>query len=71
MERKERNLTLEINCPICGKHHSVKVNEEDYIYYIQSNALTQHVFYYLTATEREKIISGMCVDCQKDFFRER
>ena len=60
-------INLEITCPFCGASHSVSVNYEDYIAYSEG-ALAQNAFPYLSATEREQIISGICPDCQKSVF---
>jgi len=64
-----RNLELTIVCPFCGKLFSVAVREEDYTRY-QNGALVQNAFPYLTATEREALVSGMCPDCQGVYFGE-
>lgn len=54
-------------CPFCGEVHVVEVREADYCKY-RNGELVQKAFPYLTATEREQIISGMCPECQKDIF---
>lgn len=64
-----RNLELTIVCPFCGNFFSVAVREEDYIRY-QEGALVQNAFPYLTATEREALVSGMCPACQNTYFGE-
>jgi hypothetical protein len=54
-------------CPFCGKFQDVEVRTVDYCKY-RNGEPVQKAFPYLTATEREQIISGMCPDCQKDIF---
>lgn len=65
-----RNLELTIVCPFCGKMHSVLVREVDYNRLITGEYLVQDVFPYLTATEREALITGMCPACQSSIFGE-
>ena len=60
-------VKLIMDCCFCGKKHSVRVNETDYLKY-EGGALVQNAFPYLTATEREQIVSGMCPTCQKNIF---
>ena len=62
-------LEVEIVCPFCGAIHSVLVNEDDFACF-QNGLLAQDAFPYLTATEREELISGMCPDCQHEVFGE-
>lgn len=54
-------------CPICGKTHSVELDIVDFFDWI-GGTLTQVAFSYLSATEREQLISGICPDCQDDIF---
>ena len=61
------NLTVEISCPICGSLHWVDVNEADYVAW-QNGELAQNAFPYLSATEREQLISHLCPFCQEDIF---
>lgn len=60
-------ITIEIVCPFCGTHHTVEVNEVDFQSW-QSGVLAQVAFPYLSATEREQLISRICPTCQKDIF---
>lgn len=62
-------VELTITCPFCGKVHSVSVNVADYIRWT-NRELVQNAFPYLSATEREQIISGICPTCQRDIFGE-
>ena len=60
-------INLEMVCPFCGQVHSVDVFETSYVMYM-AGELAQNAFPYLSATEREQIISHMCPDCQKDIW---
>jgi hypothetical protein len=45
-------------CRVTGKYYEVFVNKEDYIAW-QGGQCAQHAFPYLTASDREFIITGM------------
>ena len=62
-------IILTAICPFCGNHTNVKVFEEDYVRW-QEGGLVQDCFPYLSATEREVLISFICPTCQKDIFKE-
>ena len=62
-----RDLEIGFECPFCGKYHSVTVSSESWNAY-GNGALAQDAFPYLTATEREQIISHLCPECQDDIF---
>ena len=57
------------NCPFCGEYHEVLVSEADYAEW-QGGELAQNAFPYLTADEREILISGICPDCWGKVFGE-
>jgi hypothetical protein len=54
-------------CPFCGKAHEVLVNEEDYLDW-EDGELAQNAFPYLSADEREMLISGICPSCWRGMF---
>ena len=60
-------ISLEMVCPFCGQVHSVKVLEASYVMYT-TGELAQNAFPYLSATQREQIISHICPDCQASIF---
>ena len=64
-----RDIRLEITCPFCGKSHFVEIAGSDYNAW-QNGALAQNAFPYLSATEREQLISHICPQCQADIFGE-
>ena len=55
-------ITLIGTCPICGKDWEVEVKSSDYMRYM-SGAYVQDAFPYLSANERELLISGICGEC--------
>jgi hypothetical protein len=54
-------------CPFCGHAHEVEVNEMDYWDW-QDGELAQNAFPYLSADEREMLISGICPTCWDEMF---
>lgn len=62
-------MTVKIICPFCGNEHFVAVGEEDFFAW-QNGKLAQDAFPYLTATEREQLISKLCPACQTLIFGE-
>lgn len=64
-----RDLTIEIVCPFCGETHYIVVAESDFDSW-QNGELVQRAFPYLTATEREQLISQLCPNCQAEIFGE-
>jgi hypothetical protein len=54
-------------CPFCGHAHEVEVNEVDYWDW-QDGELAQNAFPYLSADEREMLISGICPTCWDKMF---
>lgn len=49
-------------CPLCGRGNEVEVNEEDYWDWEDGEKVTV-AFPYLSANEREMLISGICPKC--------
>lgn len=63
------DITILFTYPICGHEHELTVNFEQYLEY-QSGELVQDAFPYMSPTDRERFISGLCPDCQKEVFKE-
>ena len=61
------NAVVTTVCPFCGKAHDVLVNEIDYLDW-QDGKLAQDAFPYLSADEREMLISGICPNCWNSMF---
>lgn len=55
-------ITLEKTCLFCNQTHRITVNTKDYKAW-KEGALIQDVFHYLTANDREILISGICGTC--------
>lgn len=54
-------------CPICGQENEVLVRECDF-YAWKNGKCAQDCFGYLSASDRELLISGLCYDCQVSIF---
>lgn len=54
-------------CPFCGRANEVEVNEMDYLDW-QDGTFVQDAFPYLSANEREMLISGICPACWASTF---
>lgn len=67
MKINYKEVSIVTRCPFCGKTHEVEVNEMDYLDW-QDGALIQDVMPYLSAQEREHLISGICSTCWGKMF---
>ena len=63
-------VTIKTMCPFCGKVQEVLVYDDDYFNWWSRGLSVQEAFPYLTAAERELLISGICEDCWEDLFGE-
>ena len=62
-----KELSIVTSCPFCGHANFVEVNEDDYFEWY-NGALAQNAFPYLSADEREMLISGICPTCWEKTF---
>lgn len=62
-------ITLVAICPFCGTETSIDVFADDYERWIVG-ALVQDAFPYLSADDRESLISGICPTCWEQMFAE-
>ena len=53
---------IETRCPFCGHVHEVTVDAIDYLAW-ETGTPAQYAFPYLSADEREMLISGICPEC--------
>ena len=60
-------IDVEIICPLCGANHAVEVNLAQFKAW-QNGKPIQNAMPYLTFTEREQLISGLCPNCQAKIF---
>lgn len=64
----EDMITIKTTCPFCGKENAVVVKSVDYIKWASFAAQAQDAFPYLSANERESIMTGICSNCWDDLF---
>ena len=69
MKINNKEVTILTVCPFCGHANEVAVNEADYWDW-QDGELVQNAFPYLSADEREMLISGICPTCWEKTFGE-
>ena len=62
-----RDYSLYAHCRICGENKELKVNQVDYASW-QSGTLIQRAFPYLSADDRELLISQTCGSCWDKMF---
>lgn len=62
-----KEVIVVTQCPFCGRANEVAVNEEDYWAW-DDGELAQIAFPYLSANEREALISGICPTCWDKMF---
>ena len=64
-----KEVTIVTVCPICNRTNEITVKEADFILW-SAGTLVQDAFPYLSADEREMLISGICPDCWENLFSE-
>ena len=60
-------ITIETVCPFCGHQNTIMVYADDYERW-QAGDLAQDCFPYLSAEDREMLISGICPKCWDSMF---
>ena len=61
---------LNIRCASCGRVYTLMINPEDMLLWQAGEGYIQDIFSYLSAAERELIISQTCDDCWKSMYGE-
>lgn len=71
--RKRKTIMEKISifttCPQCGCDNKVRVFKDDLVKW-ENGALAQDAFPYLSADEREMLISGICPKCWAEMFSD-
>jgi len=65
---KMRDYNLDLICNNCGHLFIINVNKEDFNKYMRHEEYIQDALPYLTAGERELILSKTCDDCYNKMF---
>lgn len=63
-------FVINTTCPFCGKTTPVQIRRVADYHAWQNGELAQNAFPYLSADEREMLISGICPTCWENMFRE-
>lgn len=61
-------VVIECVCPFCGITHYIEVFENDYLAWEFDGMTAQEAFPYLSANDREMLISGICPQCWEKTF---
>ena len=59
---------IEIQCQLCRRIFTVLTNRDDVLSWLSGSGYIQDLMPYLSAIEREMLISGTCDDCWKELF---
>jgi len=62
-------MTIDKQCRECKVKYIIVIREEDYLNW-QHHMLIQDAFPYLTADQRELLMSGICGKCFNKLFKE-
>ena len=62
------NDVLEVPCKHCGISYTILANREDVAAWTMGQGYIQDLLGYLSAGERELLISGTCDNCWKNMF---
>lgn len=69
MKKNTKESIIITSCPICGHSHVIEVSEADYWEW-RNGATVQDAFPYLSAAEREILVSGICPTCWEKTFED-
>ena len=64
------NDVLDVPCKHCGITYQILADREDVDSWLSGSGYIQDILAYLSAAERELLISGTCDDCWKQMFPE-
>ena len=65
-----RDKVFHVVCKLCGLENSIWLNEQDFDDWQDDKGYIQDLLSYLTASERELLISGTCDSCWKELYGE-
>ena len=61
-------IELTYVCPFCSEWSKVRISKDKFERYAEGKEKVQDIFPELSADDREILISGICLDCQKKVF---
>ena len=62
------NDVIEVPCKRCGVLYTILADREDVASWIMGTGYIQNVLAYLSASERELLLSGTCDNCWNQMF---
>lgn len=65
---QNRSFVLDAKCWRCGVTTSIILNKEDLVDWMNGSAPIEKTLYYLSANERELLISNTCGSCFDSLF---
>ncbi len=63
-------VTIDKDCIRCGTNVKFNIMAEDYDLWQDNEALIQDALWYVSADNREMLLSGVCGDCWNKLFME-
>lgn len=63
-----RDDSCTVQCDMCGVSYLLLFNREDMIDWLSGSLFIQDAFPYLSASERELLLSGLCDKCFTQIF---
>lgn len=67
---QDRSFVLDAQCVSCGIITSIILNKEDLVDWMSGAGPIEKVLYYLSANERELLISNTCGSCFDNLFSD-
>lgn len=64
----DRSFVLDAKCWRCGKVTAIILNKEDLVDWMSGSGPIEKILYYLSANERELLISNTCGECFDNLF---
>lgn len=68
VHRNDGHTVVTTVCPFCGKEEEVIVRTQDFLDYQSGDKLVQDAFRYISADDRECLVSSLCKACQTRIF---
>ena len=68
--KTQQSIILEGSCPLCGKTTKLTLTHSQFDVIKNCNLINSNTVPFLTATQREFLISGICDYCWDELFKE-
>lgn len=65
---QDRSFVIDVKCLYCGIVTSIILNKQDLIDWMSGSGPIEKILYYLSANERELLISNTCGECFDNLF---